>query len=286
MVTASDYAALVLRHYSSLISDIAAWGGQDNIVREFGKIFLAILFNTDVTPATIANTKAGIKRLADQLSVLSFTVDFADPSITYLETGIEFDFNTNLTDIPLGTMQTNVKNRSAIYFEDNLGKFGQTFRLSNLLSEVDDVSPAVLSSFASVKMQQRFTPILSFANNITLRYPVAIKLPDDVNYIIGSSQFYYNGVLCSIKNRLSSTTLQVINVQNGEVMLDNIGFYESTSGKVSITSFSPESLVGGVNYVKLSAVPANTNTVDPTNNDVLYQDLDASFAIGNIVYTS
>lgn len=284
MVTADDYAALVLRQYSSLITDIAAWGGQDNIKREFGKIFLSILFNTELDEGTIEHTKTGIKLLADQLSVLSFTLDFAEPEITYLETGISFDFNTTLTDLPLGTMQQLVKNVSIQYFEDNLGKFSQTFRLSNLLTDVDNVSTAVLSSSADIKMQQRVIPILSFDNDFTLRYPVAIKNPDDEFYRVTSSAFVYNTRNVKLKNKLSSNILQIVDDTNGQVLADNVGIYAGNT--IQLTSFAPTAILGGVNYIKISAVPGNSNTIPTKNNEVLFHDVDASFAVGTTVFTS
>jgi len=284
MVTADDYAALVLRHYSSLITDISAWGGQDNVVREFGKIFLSILFNDDISAGTIETTKTNIRILADQLSVLSFGLEFAEPEITYLETGISFDFNTTLTDLPLGTMQQMVKNASIQYFTDNLGKFGQNFRLSNLLTDVDDVSTSVLSSSAIIRMQQRVTPILSYNNVFTLRYPVAIQNPDDVYYMVTSSAFVFNTRTSRIKNKLNSNILQIVDDVNGEILADNIGIYSGNT--VQLTAFSPAAILGGVSYIKISAVPGNINTISTKNNEVLYHDADASYALGTIVYTS
>ncbi len=286
MVTASDYSSLVLRHYSSLISDIAAWGGQDNVKREFGKIFMSILFNDDLGEGTIASTKDKIRQLANQLSVLSFTLEFADPLVTYIETGIDFDFNSALTDLPLGTMQTFVKNAAVKYFQDNLGKFGQTFRLSNLLTDIDEVSSSVLSSSASIKMQQRIVPVLSVNNNLTIRYPVAIKNPDDEFYVVTSSNFIYEGKVAKLRNRLTTSTLEVVDVANSEILVDNVGNYEPSSGKLNLVAFMPDNTLGGVNYIKISAIPANVNSITPVNNNVLLQDVDASYAIGNIVYAS
>lgn len=283
MVTASDYSALVLQSYSSLISDIAAWGGQDNLVKEYGKVFMSILFNDDISDAVIASTKTKIQTLASQLSVMSFTLEFADPEITYLEIGVNFDFNSALTDLPLGTVQTSVKNATVDYFSDNLGKFEQVFRLSNMLTRVDDVSTAVLSSSATVKMQRRIEPVLSFSNNIDIRYPVPIKSPDNTNYVITSSSFQYEGTTCKVKNKLGTATLQIVNQSNNAVVVDGVGSYDATNGIVSLVGFAPDQILGGVNYLKISAVPANINTIAPTNNEVLYQDVDASAAVGTIV---
>jgi hypothetical protein len=290
MVTASDYAVLVLRQFGQLIKDIAAWGGQDNVVREFGKIFLSIIYHDGITQETITEVQREITRMAEQLSVLSFTVAFGEPQKTYLEAKINFDFNTNLTDIPLGTMQTNVKNASIAYFEENLGKFNKTFRLSNLLTELDDVSPAVLSSSAIILMQQRITPSLGVPNNFTLQFPAAILRPDDDERIITSTTFNFGGRTAYISNKLQTGgltgTLQILDATLGTVLQDGVGSYNGPSGRIEIVGFTPTSITGDLSYIKISAVPANSNTIDPENNHVLYQDVDASYAVGTVVYTS
>ena len=72
MVTAEDYASLILRNYSTLINDIVSWGGEDALSPEFGAVYVSIDFEDDVTVDTIASTKLAIQDLAEQLSIASF----------------------------------------------------------------------------------------------------------------------------------------------------------------------------------------------------------------------
>ena len=158
MVTAEDYASLILRNYSTLINDIVSWGGEDALSPEFGAVYVSIDFEDDVTTDTIASTKLAIQDLAEQLSIASFNLRFVDPVQTFVETDTFFQFNPKLTDLTLSNTKNNVSTTIANYFTDNTGKFKQSFRRSNLLSLVDDVSGAVLSSRSDVRMQQRFVP--------------------------------------------------------------------------------------------------------------------------------
>jgi hypothetical protein len=115
-------------------------------------------------------------------------------------------------------------------------------------------------------------------NNFSLEFPTPIIAADDVFYRVTSTEFTYNGRSCSIKNKLSSTVLQI--VAGVDVVVDAIGTYVPATGKVNITGFKPTSLAGGVNFVKISVVPANSNTITPTNNNVLLYDEDGSFVVG------
>jgi len=280
MVTAADYSALILRNFSTLIQDIIAWGGEDNINPDFGAVYVSILFEEDVSTTTQTTTKQSIRDLADQLAVISFRLEFTDPVTTYMEVQTFFQFNPNLTTETINTVQSSILSIINNYFTDNTGGFEQSFRRSNLLTLVDDYSPAVLSSRANVKMQQRVTPTLNASNNFTLRFPTSIAIPDDNEYSITSTQFYIGSSICSIRNRLNTNVLEVVETSSGDIIVDNIGSYTASSGIVNIQSLQPTSILGTDAFIKIKCVPANQSAVSPTRNEILVYDADESFATG------
>lgn len=184
MVTADDYASLILRNYSTQIKDIKAWGGQDDRQPEFGAVNVSILFEDDVSTSAQEETKRKIIDLANQLSVISFNLRFADPITTYVELDTFFQFNPNLTDETINSVQDSISNIISNYFTKNTGKFAQSFRRSNLLSEIDEYSGAVLSSRADVRLQQRFVPsspnLIKVINDLTL----STLTDDQINYVV------------------------------------------------------------------------------------------------------
>lgn len=184
MVTAEDYASLILRNYSTLIKDIVSWGGEDALNPEFGAVFTSILFESDVSADTIEETKRGIIDLAEQLAIVSFNLRFVDPVTTFIELDTFFQFNPKLTDQTLNAIQDNVQNQITSYFDTNTGSFKQPFRRSNLLTDIDESSTAILSSRANVRMQQRFTPtapnLVSTINTLTL----SSLTEDQINYVV------------------------------------------------------------------------------------------------------
>jgi hypothetical protein len=272
MVTAEDYKALVLRNFSQLIADINAWGGEDNLEPQFGITFYSIRFNADVSQTIIDATKQSIRDLANDLSVVSFGVDFADPVYSYVEGDIFFRFNDKLTPLSKNTTESNVRSVVSSYFSDNLGLFKRAFRRSNLLSLVDDTDVSVLSSRADIRLNQRFEPTLTAVRDYNLRFPSPIARPDDENYIINSTTFVYNGDICVIKNKLSSTILQVVRTADDSIAIDNLGSYTAATGVVNIVGFNPDSITSGDNYIKLVVTPANQSAIEPTRNDVLLFD--------------
>lgn len=276
MVTPEDYTSIILRNFSTLIKDIKSWGGEDNPKPKFGTVFSSILFKDDVSTAQIQSVKNQIADLVDQLAIVSFNVEFADPVETFVETSVFFQVNPRLTPLSLNTIKTEVRSVISNYFDNTIGNFDQSFRRSNLLTLVDDVSPAVLSSRADVKIQQRITPVLNSRNTFTLTFPADLRAPDDELPVITSSTFIVNNTPSIIRNKLSSTILQVVAVGTNEIVVDNIGSYDPIAKSVQIVSLKPSGISGAANYIKISAVPANQSFVTPTLNDILKYDAEAS----------
>ncbi len=167
MVTAVDYATLVKRNFGYLIKDIQAYGGEDAVRKEYGVVFLSIVFKDDVTQETIDKTKGDITALATQLQVITFDVKFQDPDITYLETEVNFQFNPKFTSSSVQEIQSRVDDVVTNYFANNTGLFDQSFRRSNMLALVDDVDASVLSSRAELKLQKRFVPFIGTTESVT-----------------------------------------------------------------------------------------------------------------------
>ena len=279
MVTAVDYASLVLRNFSTLIKDIQSFGGEDAIDAEFGTVFLSVLFNADVDEVTIQSTKDAIQDLAKQLSVASFKVRFTDPVTTFVETRTFFQFNPSLTTLSKNTIQDTVNNVINDYFDAFTGKFGQSYRRSNLLTLVDDVSPAILSSRTETFIQRRFTPTLTKIQDHTLRYAVELATPDDVAHIITSSPFSYQNKSCILRNKLNSNKLEVYNTEDNQILVDNVGSY--TGDTVSVVGLQIDNFLGGSAFIKLSAKPANESALTPLREDII--ELDQSNTFSRIV---
>jgi len=276
MVTAVDYSTLVLRNFSTLIKDIQSYGGEDALEPEFGTVFLSILFNDNVGAERIQSTKDEIQDLAKQLSVASFNLKFDDPVKTFIETQVFFQFNANLTTLSRNTIQDNVNTVIDNYFTTNTGKFSQSFRRSNLLTLIDNVSPAILSSRASIKIQRRFVPTLNTIQDHTLRYAAGIAEPDDVNYVITSSAFTLNNKTCILRNKLNSNKLEVFNQDDNIIVIDNVGSFDGDT--VRIVGLQIDSFVGANQFIKVSATPSNQSVVTPFRQDIVERDVNNSFS--------
>ena len=281
LVTADDYKAVIQRNYPT-VTDSIAWGGEDNVPADYGKVYVSLVFEDGTTDNQKQAVKDAITTdISSNLSILSIDTAFQDPVTTFLEIVLTFNFDPSLTGQTIKATEGNVFNSLVTYINEELKQFGGVFRRSELLTRIDDISEAILNSKATVKMQQRFIPDLTQSASYNMYFPVEIAAPSTTDNIITSSTFIFNNKVCSIKNALSLTKLQIVD-NVGTVEVDNIGSYDALKGVITLTGFNPFSITAGVNYIKISCTPANQATIRPLRSYILDIDQGPSFTTGQI----
>lgn len=282
MVTAQDYVALINRDYGTYLDDIAAWGGEDNVPKEYGVVYVSLRFKDTVTAATQAAVKADIQNiLSKNFAVMGIDTKFTDVDYTYIEAETFFNYNTALSDKTVASAEVDVQNLLVNYFNSNLNRFSRFFRRSNILTLIDASNDAILNSRMNVKIQRRFTPVRNKIESYTINYPTALAAPLPNERIVGTTQFVYGGNNALIRNKYSSTTLELVSA-TGEVLLTNIGSYSPTDGTVNIIGLNIQSVVGSNTFIKVFAKPANESTIRPLRNTILLLDNDRSFTSAQI----
>lgn len=274
LVTPLDYEVHIKNKFP-LVQNVKAWSGDQHQPIDYGKVYLSLQFPESTTAATKATTQNQIQeRLINKLAVTSVTSEFIEPENVYLELTAVFNYDPDLTGFTGGNMETRVRNLITSYFNNNLNTFDKVFRRSQLLTQIDELDNAILSSRMDVKVQLRLEPIFD-ATPIayTLYFPVPIAIPDDVYHRV-TSENYYNrdGTLVYIRNKLNSTQLEVVHATTGAIVVDNIGSYVPADGKVNIDSFSALSVQSGNGHIKFSIMPSNPAVIRPLRNYILKLD--------------
>lgn len=282
LVTAEDYKALILSRYSTTVQDVTAWGGNDNVPPVYGRVYASIKFKTGVSSDIQTSVKNSIQnQLSANLGIMSIDTVFADPTDTFLELITRFNFDPDLTGISSDTQATNVQNVVNAYFTNNLNTFDSVFRRSLILAAVDDISPAILDSSMTVRMNQRFTPTLDYTTNYTVDFPAAIAAADPTVHIVNTSNFVLStGETVTARNRLDSTTLELANPTTGVVIVDNAGTYNPATGVVSLIGVNIASYSGS--SIRVTVTPANQSTIRPLRNYILNIDTARSTSIATL----
>ena len=279
LVTAEDYKALIQTKFGAFINDVTSFGGNDNVPRIYGKVFVGLQFKDNISDDTQQNVKDRIKtELTDNLSIMSIDTEFVDPVTTNMVLTTTFNLDPDLTGSTPQAIQSLVQNTINNFFTTNLKKFNKVFRRSNLLTLIDALDPAILNSKMEVQLRQGFIPTLNVSLAYTISLPVTIAEPSATDYIVRSTNFTFNNQTCFIRNLLSSNKLQIISV-DGSVEVDNVGSFDSTAGTISLVGFKPTGFEG--NKINFNVTPANQNTVRPLRNFIL--DIDTSLSTARAV---
>lgn len=287
LVTADDYRTQILTKFASSVRDVNAYGGENAATPKYGVVYVSLKFFDEISEESKTTVKNQITNdLTNNLSVLSVSTEFIDPTNVFLELTTTYNLNPSLTNQSSGAIESSITTTINNYFSTNLQTFNTTFRRSNLLTEIDDIDDAILNTKIDTKMQMRIglttDPTLSVGSSkdYTLKFPTAIAGPDDVNFRVTTTTFTFNNKRCTIKNKLDTNILQIISSDGIEV--DNIGSYNAGTGIVSITGFNPTAVTS--NLLKVSVVPANQSTVRPLLNYILDVDTALSTVTTNIDY--
>ena len=272
LVTAKDYESQILSKYGANITDVTAWGGQDNVPPEYNKVYVGLNFVDGLSDTQKAEIKNQITdNLVTSLAITGVEAEYVDPVDAFLELDVFFNFDPDLSNSTSNATAENVRSLINTFFTNNLKKFDKVFRRSLLTADIDDLDPAILNSRMNIKVQQRITPSTTASSSYELAYPMAIAAADDVNYRIVSSQFTFSNSTCIIRNRLNSTTLQIENSSTGQILVDNIGSFTPATGKVNLVGFLPTS-VQNDGVLKIGVVPANESTIRPLRNYIIDVD--------------
>ena len=282
LVTAEDYETLIYKNYGAYLDGIVAWGGNENLPPQYGKVFVSLQFKDGIDPSTQSIIKQSItQELTSNLSIMSIDTVFVEPSVTLLLLNASFNVDPTKSGVTTTGLQTSVRNLIISHFNTELDSFYSVFRRSTLLNKIDSISPAILNSQIDIRAQQSIEHILVGSNkDYSVAFPFTLAAPDKDTHIIISSPFKYKGQTVYIKNELGSTRLQLLDTSD-EVKLVNTGSYDPAKGLVSLSGLNVEIPT----ILKINAIPANTSTIRPLRNYILTLD-QTSLGVTGVVESS
>ena len=300
LVTADDYTGLILSSYGAYVNDVTTWGGNDNVPPQYGKVFVSLNFLDGVDDSSKTMVEDMIKsQLTSNLSIMSIDTEFVEPQYTYLELQTFFNIDPIKNTTTPEALQTQVDELIQSYMSVNLNQFNSVFRRSNLLSDIDSFSTAILNSRMDVKVQQLIdiTQLVAdleaaqaaagipfntyIEQDYTLNFPVILSAPDKDEFVVTTTVFKSDGLNVLVKNELGSTRLQLVDL-NGVVRIPNIGSYDPAKGEVFLSALRVDKAGYVGEGIKVSATPANQSTISPLRNYIFALDSEASSTKGRL----
>lgn len=279
-VTVDDFQALVKQLYGA-IDSISVWGGENNDPPQFGKAFISI--KPTGADTTTAEEKELIIEGLQNKRILSIEPVIVDPEYTNIFFNVFFKYNSNLTALTTGQMQTNVRNVIQTFNQERLQNFDGVFRYSSFLQEIDRSDPAILNSFARVFLYKDLNVQFGTSISLSLDFNTKLYVENPNKSIIQSSSWPYTGFEYYIGDEGSGTERNVYVyrlVEGNEIkVVNSIGSLNTTTGRLVVnTSLIP---LEKNEIIRIEASP-NSNDIVSRQNNLLRIDTNKSTVIGEV----
>ena len=277
--TKEDYKAIILRDRPD-IESIVVYGGEDADPVQYGKVFIAVKpsGNNVFSNATKESIKTSILKKSN---VVTVTPEIVDPIYFYLliDTTINYDPVTNLTDEV--TLKTNINTSIQSYLQTNLEMFDQKFRYSKLVQDIDNTNNSIRNSKSTIKYRQLITPIIF---NTPVTYTQNFNNALEKGSVKSTSFVATDGNIYSLVDdsdgiiKSARTTSGVVDSPAVYFVLTDgsttQGSIDYTTGKVTLASLRPLSIVDGTTSIKLTVTPEQNNSdITPLREQLLTYDV-------------
>lgn len=306
-VTSEDYENLLKANFPE-INAVVAYGGEDAVPPQYGRIFLSIdLDEVDGLPK-IKETE--YKKFLRSRSSVAIEPIFVSPDYTYLYVNTNIKYNINLTGLNPEDIRTYVIDSILNHASTNLNNFGRKLRYSRFIRDVDSAENSIISNETKIELVKYLTPVLSTTvtststatsgslvslatsgvvssgQNVTIDFKNALQndipgkgseyLTGDI-HVVSSSTFTYNGLSnCRLEDD-GDGAMRIVNTAgtNNRTIL-KIGTVDYDTGIIRINNFNITNYTG--TSLKIYAKPRTLDITSSQNVilNILENDVDVA----------
>ena len=290
-VTVNDFKAVVPKVYANAKS-VQVYGGEDNDVPTYGKVYISIV---PTTGAITASAKLDIvKNLKNNYTVASVTPEIVDPEYTKIRLNVNFSYNSKNTVKAQETLISNVTKTITDFNTNNLSKFDAAFRFSPFSSLIDNTDPSITSNITTVKLSKDFIPTLNTATKYTIPFNNALHNPHaghnkELGGILQSSGFKIQGNINEMflddDGDGNARMYYVVDGTTKTYQDNNAGTIDYKTGEIVLTSLNITEIsnVDGVSSTKIRMiVTPESNDVIAVRNQVLEIDIANLIVVANV----
>ncbi len=247
-VTTDDYKSIIERDVSGLDS-VSVWGGQDNDVPQYGKVFISAK-PAGATSLSISQI-AAIKSAVSSYNVLAITPEVVDPDIIDLVLSLTVKYDSRLTTLSSGRIAELVIDKIQSHKTNNLLKFGSIFRYSTFSKDIDATETSVINNLTTIKAKKGFIPSTTANNTYTVSFNNAIYNPSTTyDGAVTSTAFSFTDAAgttydtCYFDDLNGVLRIYYLSGSDKIVLSDSAGIVTYSNGYISISSFKPNSFLG------------------------------------------
>jgi hypothetical protein len=174
-VSKNDYITAIQQNDLGYSFDaVSVWGGEENNPPIYGQVFVSI------KPAgsfslTATQKQRIIADVINPISVVTVTPTIVDPDYTYLKLVVNLIYDQTKTSQTSTQIAEGVKTAIQNFGNNTLNTFNSTFNSYDLLTAVQNYSPAILSSEYKLQLQKKFLPNLTNPTTYNLYFDTPLQ---------------------------------------------------------------------------------------------------------------
>jgi hypothetical protein len=288
--TKYDYKAIILQQRPD-VESITVYGGEDADPVQYGRVFIAIKIagtNLLSTSAKLSIKESVLKKV----NVVTVEPIIIDPVFYYLiiETTVNYDPVSILTDED--TLKINIEQSIKNYLQENLEKFNQKFRYSQLVQDIDNVSNSIRNNKTSIKYQQRIgTTILNSPQTYILNFNNKLEKGTVSSTSFTGSDGNTYSLIDDSKGYVQSARTTAGKIDTPHTFLaqadgtTNQGTIDYDTGKITLDSLKILAITDSSDSVRINVMPdINNSDITPKREQILtYDILDTSSITINMI---
>ena len=274
-VTAADFKAILLHHFSHLIKDVSVWGGENNDPPIYGKVFISAIPSSAegaLSDEAIREIKEGLNKY----KLTSIVPDFINFEYIYLNLEIDYIFNglkTNKSDTELNTLITQ---SIEAYDKDTLVNYNTVYYNSNIMEIVKNIDPAIIAVTVRHKASKDLLPHMGVAHKYVIKFNNSIYNPhyghtSSTSGVIHSSGFKLSGSnnIYFLEDDGMSNILLYYHDSDGKKISKIVGDVDYEKGIIKTDDLIITSIEGGIGAKLLLEVQLKSYDVVPIGSDII-----------------
>lgn len=263
-VTLEDFKSIIYNYYPNAQA-VNVWGGESMSPPKYGNVYISIKPKDKDNLTTEEKDYLLIDVLGPRKTV-TIHPKIVDAQYINIQLDVTFYYNPALTARSPADLANLVKNTVIDYNNVHLLRFDGIFKYSNLLKDIDDTEPSIVSNIVTVKLHRDIEPIYDQAPDYELNLGNPIYNSGVPEESIKSTGIYVQNVpnLCYIDD-IPTQGSNIGNLRlfyldgNTKVLVRYVGTVNYSTGNITISNLIITGLEGA----------AWTLVIKPQSNDVV-----------------
>lgn len=293
VVTKNDYKTRLENDYN-LVDSVRVWGGEENIPPDYGSVFISVKPKSGYVMSTAEQERIS-QDILKKRNVVGIRTRFVDPDYIFVIPTITVSYDPRKTTRTADQIKSLVRVNVLNYSQQNLSKFDQYFRYSQLSRVIDDTEVSITNNNMIIDMKRRVRIVPGTASDYFIDFVNPLYRPHAGHRnVISSGLFTYkgnprcrlvdkDGIIMVVKdtdvNDQPSSYRRVIGYDmdsNASIVNSSVGSVDYETGYVLLRSFFPSEITDGSAYLYITAKPRIQDVLAKRNTIITIESDDIS----------